>query len=149
MNPLIRWAKFNAVGVLGMGVQLAALAGFNRLFAGHYLAATCAALEVTLLHNFVWHERFTWRDRFNFDAAAARAVALPYVERARLAVRQPAADAAAGAGRARAVAGCERRGNPLLFRCELRTRHPVGVRGSTSHHVAAASYLTISLCDVK
>ncbi len=65
MNPLVRWAKFNAVGVLGMGVQLAALAGFNRLFAGHYLAATCAALEITLLHNFLWHERFTWRDRFD------------------------------------------------------------------------------------
>ena len=63
MNPLIRWAKFNAVGVLGMGVQLASLAAFNRLFAGHYLAATCVALELTLLHNFLWHERFTWSDR--------------------------------------------------------------------------------------
>ncbi len=63
MNPLVRWAKFNAVGVLGMGVQLAALGGFNRLLAGHYLVATCAALELTLLHNFWWHQRFTWRDR--------------------------------------------------------------------------------------
>ncbi len=40
MKPLVRWAKFNAVGALGMGVQLAVLAGFNRLFCGHYLAAT-------------------------------------------------------------------------------------------------------------
>lgn len=63
MTPLTRWIRFNAVGVLGMGVQLAALAGFNRLLHGHYLLATGAALELTLLHNFWWHRRFTWRDR--------------------------------------------------------------------------------------
>ena len=63
MNPLIRWAKFNAVGVLGMAVQLASLAGLNHLLAGHYLVATCTALELTLLHNFWWHRRITWRDR--------------------------------------------------------------------------------------
>ncbi len=63
MNPFMRWVRFNAVGVLGMGVQLGALAGFNRVLAGHYLVATCAALEVTLLHNFWWHQRFTWADR--------------------------------------------------------------------------------------
>ena len=63
MTPLVRWLKFNAVGALGMGVQLTALAGFNRLFAGHYLLATGTALELTLLHNFLWHQRFTFRDR--------------------------------------------------------------------------------------
>jgi putative flippase GtrA len=29
----------------------------------HYLVATALAVEIAVLHNFVWHERFTWRDR--------------------------------------------------------------------------------------
>ena len=29
----------------------------------HYLVATGLAVEVTVLHNFLWHERWTWRDR--------------------------------------------------------------------------------------
>ena len=44
-------------------VQLGALALFNRIYAGHYLLVTAAAIEVTLLHNFVWHVLYTWRDR--------------------------------------------------------------------------------------
>jgi putative flippase GtrA len=44
-------------------VQLGALALLNRVSAGHYLWATAAALELTLLHNFVWHLQFTWPDR--------------------------------------------------------------------------------------
>jgi putative flippase GtrA len=63
VNTLIRWSKFNAVGALGMLVQLGALAAFNRMAAGHYLLATAAALEVTLVHNFIWHLHYTWRDR--------------------------------------------------------------------------------------
>lgn len=63
MNVLIRWGKFNLVGAIGMLVQLAALALFNRLAPGHYLYATAAAIELTLLHNFVWHLHYTWRDR--------------------------------------------------------------------------------------
>jgi putative flippase GtrA len=57
-----RWMKFNAVGALGMGVQLAVLAGLNRM-TSHYLVATTIAIEITLLHNFAWHARYTWRDR--------------------------------------------------------------------------------------
>ena len=63
MNPFIRWAKFNLVGAMGMVVQLAALALFNRWTAGHYLYASAAAIELTLLHNFMWHLHYTWRDR--------------------------------------------------------------------------------------
>ena len=63
MSPLMRWARFNAVGVMGMGVQLGALALLNWGMRGHYLIASALALEVTLLHNFVWHVRYTWRDR--------------------------------------------------------------------------------------
>jgi putative flippase GtrA len=63
VNTLIRCGKFNLVGAMGMVVQLAALALFNRLTAGHYLWASAAALELTLLHNFAWHLGYTWRDR--------------------------------------------------------------------------------------
>ncbi|MEO6236689.1 MAG: GtrA family protein [Vicinamibacterales bacterium] len=54
--------KFNGVGALGFALQLGVLALLLRLGV-HYLLATAAAVELTILHNFVWHERWTWRDR--------------------------------------------------------------------------------------
>jgi len=57
-----RWLTFNFVGALGIGVQLAALAALTALGLG-YLAATVLAVEAAVLHNFLWHERLTWRDR--------------------------------------------------------------------------------------
>lgn len=62
MTCFVRWIRFNAVGAVGMAVQLAVLALVNRA-TPHYLVATAAAIEVTLLHNFAWHVRYTWRDR--------------------------------------------------------------------------------------
>jgi putative flippase GtrA len=67
MNWLIRWGKFNAVGAMGVVVQLAALAAISRLWPGHYLWATAAAIEITLVHNFVWHLRWTWCERRGRD----------------------------------------------------------------------------------
>jgi putative flippase GtrA len=58
---LKRWLRFNAVGVLGAGIQLAALALMLRLHI-HYLVATVLAIEAALLHNYVWHRRWTWAD---------------------------------------------------------------------------------------
>jgi putative flippase GtrA len=63
INQFIRWGKFNLVGAMGMALQLTALALFNRWMSGHYLYASAAAIELTLLHNFTWHVHFTWRDR--------------------------------------------------------------------------------------
>jgi len=63
MNPFVRWARFNLVGALGMAVQLTTLALVNRLTGGRYLVSTAAAVEAALLHNFVAHLRYTWRDR--------------------------------------------------------------------------------------
>ncbi len=63
-DMMVRWGKFNLVGVVGMVVQLGALALINCLAPGHYMVATAAAIEITLLHNFVWHLHYTWRDRF-------------------------------------------------------------------------------------
>jgi putative flippase GtrA len=58
-----RWLKFNFVGAIGIAVQLAMLWILERAFHLHYLAATALAVETAVLHNFVWHERFTWKDR--------------------------------------------------------------------------------------
>jgi len=62
-NTLIRWLKFNAVGGLGIAVQLAMLAVLVSLLKVNYLVATALAVEAAVLHNFAWHERFTWADR--------------------------------------------------------------------------------------
>lgn len=63
MNTFVRWWKFNLVGAMGMVVQLSALVAISRLASGHYLYASAAAVELAVLHNFVWHLHFTWRDR--------------------------------------------------------------------------------------
>ncbi len=59
----VRWLKFNFVGGIGVGVQLAALGLLVHVLRVPYLAATAAAVEMAVLHNFLWHERFTWADR--------------------------------------------------------------------------------------
>jgi putative flippase GtrA len=55
--------KFNSVGGIGIGVQLAALAIFRSWLKLDYLLATGLAVEIAVIHNFLWHERFTWADR--------------------------------------------------------------------------------------
>ena len=57
-----RFLKFNGVGAIGFALQLGLLALLLRLGV-HYLVATAVAVELTLLHNFTWHEWWTWRDR--------------------------------------------------------------------------------------
>lgn len=74
MSLFARWCRFNAVGAMGMAVQLAALALLNRWSGGHYLASTVAALELTLVHNFLWHLGYTWRDRREASSLAAQFV---------------------------------------------------------------------------
>ena len=60
---LIRWGTFNAVGLMGVGVQLVALMTLKNWASLHYLPATALAVEAALLHNFIWHESWTWSDR--------------------------------------------------------------------------------------
>ena len=55
-----------------MVVQLAALALFGRLMAEHYLCASAAAVELAVLHNFVWHVLYTWRDRRDGSTLVSR-----------------------------------------------------------------------------
>ena len=74
MNTLVRWIKFNTVGAMGMAVQLTALALLNDWTGGHYLLASTAAVELALLHNFLWHLRFTWADRRGSSAVVGQFV---------------------------------------------------------------------------
>jgi putative flippase GtrA len=62
-QTFLRWIKFNTVGGIGIGVQLAALAILRSWLKLNYLLATGIAVEIAVLHNFIWHERFTWADR--------------------------------------------------------------------------------------
>ena len=59
----MRWLKFNAVGAMGVVVQLGALAVLVSGLRLNYLLATGLAVELAVLHNFFWHQRFTWKDR--------------------------------------------------------------------------------------
>src|SRR5260370_9467492 len=61
---MIYFISFNVVGVLGFALQSGALFALTRR--EHplgYLAATAAAVELAVLNNFVWHQRWTWSDR--------------------------------------------------------------------------------------
>ncbi len=60
---LRRWATFNVVGIMGMGVQIVTLVMLQSWSLMDYLPATALAVEAAILHNFVWHERWTWGDR--------------------------------------------------------------------------------------
>jgi putative flippase GtrA len=58
-----RFARFGLVGILGAALQIVL---FDLLMKCLHLpgaAAAPIAVEMVLLNNFFWHERFTWRDR--------------------------------------------------------------------------------------
>jgi dolichol-phosphate mannosyltransferase len=58
---IARFARFNVVGIIGFGLQT----GMLMLLAAAGVpvrAAAILAVEAALLHNFVWHERWTWAD---------------------------------------------------------------------------------------
>ena len=65
------WLKFNAVGIAGMGVQLLALIALTAGLGLNYLMATFLAVETAVLHNFAWHERWTWVERTRFSTGGA------------------------------------------------------------------------------
>ncbi len=62
-DSLRRWCVFNLVGAMGIVLQIASLSLFRGLLGLHYMLATAFAVECTILHNFIWHERWTWVDR--------------------------------------------------------------------------------------
>lgn len=62
--PLLRrWLRFNAVGAMGICVQLFAVFMLGHMLDVNSLWATALAVEAAVIHNFFWHEHFTWSDR--------------------------------------------------------------------------------------
>src|SRR5260370_17265144 len=57
---LLRWVRFNSVGIAGFVVQLATLWILSRGLGIHYLLATPLAVEIAVLHNFLWHAKVTF-----------------------------------------------------------------------------------------
>lgn len=63
MTPVARrWLKFNIVGAIGIAVNMGAFAFFYGALGVNKVAANALAVEIAVLHNFVWHERFTWKE---------------------------------------------------------------------------------------
>ena len=58
-----RVAVFAVVGVLGYGVQTAVLWWLVGRAGTPVVPATLVATEAAVLHNFLWHLRWTWSDR--------------------------------------------------------------------------------------
>jgi len=56
-----RVARFALVGFGGLVVQVLVLEALTRLTVLDYRAAAALAVEAAVLHNFVWHERWTWK----------------------------------------------------------------------------------------
>jgi putative flippase GtrA len=63
MNRGVRFLRFNTVGAAGIGVQLPVLWLLADVAHVHYLIATPAAVGLAVVHNFIWHWRWTWCDR--------------------------------------------------------------------------------------
>jgi putative flippase GtrA len=70
MKVLPRFVRFNAVGALGVGVQLTTLWVLVELWDAGYAGATAVAVGCAVVHNFAWHQRWTWGDCRTRGAAA-------------------------------------------------------------------------------
>ena len=61
---MLHWIKFNVVGVIGFALQSATLFVLTHsALRVSYLVATAVAVELAVLNNFIWHQRWTWSDR--------------------------------------------------------------------------------------
>ena len=58
-----RLSRFSLVGFMGALLQLTLVWLLTTCFGLFSSAATLVAVELTILHNFIWHERFTWGNR--------------------------------------------------------------------------------------
>ena len=64
MSPIaVRWLKFNFVGAVGIVVNMGSFAILYGLLGLNKLIAAALAVEIAVLHNFVWHEKFTWKEQ--------------------------------------------------------------------------------------
>ena|SRR5688572_3832619 len=57
-----KWLRFNAIGAMGVAVQLLVVIFVRYFFDVSPFVATFIAIQFALIHNFVWHQRWTWRN---------------------------------------------------------------------------------------
>jgi putative flippase GtrA len=69
-----RWVAFYSVGALGTAVQMAVLWILSSGFGIDYLLATGLGVETAVLHNFLWHQHWTWADRSYSSSGLRRLV---------------------------------------------------------------------------
>src|SRR4051812_35545571 len=66
-----RVVAFVTVGAIGFVLQIGIVAVLSRIAHWPVAAATALGVEAAVLHNFVWHERWTWADRHARASGAA------------------------------------------------------------------------------
>ena len=78
MSGAATWSKlgrFYVVGLLGMVVQLLVLRMLTEGGHFHYLVSTVIAVELAVIHNFFWHDRWTWPSAsLDSDSVRRRAI---------------------------------------------------------------------------
>ncbi len=62
-SVLTRFVRFNSVGLIGFGIHMGVLGTLFHLIGTSYLTATIVAVEAAVLHNFMWHQHWTWKER--------------------------------------------------------------------------------------
>lgn len=58
-----RFGKFALVGCLGTTVQLVTMSVLSKALHMPIVPATLLSVELALLHNFWWHQKYTWAER--------------------------------------------------------------------------------------
>ena len=63
MSTWSRFLRFNAVGALGVAVQLSLVWLVASVLGASAILATTIGVAGAVGHNFLWHRRWTWADR--------------------------------------------------------------------------------------
>lgn len=63
MTTCRRFLRFNAVGALGVAVQLSVVWLLTTVLSVPGVVATTIGVAAAVGHNFLWHRRWTWADR--------------------------------------------------------------------------------------
>jgi putative flippase GtrA len=71
----VRFCRFNLVGLMGASWQLLLIWALTKGLHVAASVATAIAVEIVVLHNFLWHERFTWPERMT-KATGQRSIRL-------------------------------------------------------------------------
>lgn len=64
-----RYARFLTIGLFGFVLQLSTLWALTSMAHWPWLPATLASVELAVVHNYLWHACWTWRDRPGTAAA--------------------------------------------------------------------------------